>query len=580
MSGAADPGGAGFEELRRTVRRMEERLARVEALVVGGAAPAAAASVAALEPAPAAPPPFPADALRAVTYSGRLLLVFAGAYLLRALTEGGTLPGLVGAGVGFAYALLWLFAAHRAGRRGQALAAAFHGAATALIAYPLAWEAATRFQLVSTPWAAVAVGFVAAAALAVALRDDLKGLAWLASAGALVISALLIVRPDGVVAVGLLFVLLGAATLVCAARRAWPLLPWVTAAAADAAVFYVTTVALGPRTTVAPGAALAVQGALVVLYLGAFTRDLLVHGHPVRVFHVAQTVVVLAVGFRGALDVADATGTARLPLGLLSLAAAVAAYFAAFRLVPRSRRPQFFWFTTVAFVLVIVGSLRVLDRPALPWALLSVATSALGSRFGRVLVSLHGVAFAAAAALASGLLRGATAAWTALPTAAWPDLPASAWLSLAALASAAWLTARTDNPWWKEFAVLPRAVALALFSFASTGALLYPVATLLAGPAGPDRDPAALAVVRTGVLALATLLAAVVGRTARLRPAAWLVWPLLAAGPLKLVLEDLPRGRPSTLWISFLLYGSVLIVAPRLARSRAAAPAAPAEPAS
>lgn len=333
VSGAADQGGADLEALRRTVRRLEERLGRVEALVAGGAAPAAPASEAAPEPVPAGPPPFPPEALQAVTYSGRLLLVLAGASMLRALTEGGTLPGLVGAGVGLAYALLWIFAAHRAGRRGQGLAAAFHGAATALIAYPLAWEAAARFQLVSTPWAAVAVGFVAAAALAVALRDDLKGLAWLATVGALAASALLLVRPDGVVAVGLLFVLLGAATLFCAERRAWPLLPWVTAAAADVAVYYVTTVALGSRPTVAPGAALAVQGVLVVLYLGAFTRDFLARGQPVRAFHVAQTLLVLAVGFRGALDVADATGTARLPLGLLSLAAALAAYIAAFRLL-------------------------------------------------------------------------------------------------------------------------------------------------------------------------------------------------------------------------------------------------------
>jgi hypothetical protein len=40
---------------------------------------------------------------------------------------------------------------------------------------------------------------------------------------------------------------------------------------------------------------------------------------------------------------------------------------------------------------------------------------------------------------------------------------------------------------------------------------------------------------------------------------------VLAAGGLKLLVEDLPRSRPATLFIALALYGGALIVAPRLA---------------
>jgi hypothetical protein len=48
---------------------------------------------------------------------------------------------------------------------------------------------------------------------------------------------------------------------------------------------------------------------------------------------------------------------------------------------------------------------------------------------------------------------------------------------------------------------------------------------------------------------------------------------LVAAG-IKLLVEDLPDGRPSTLFLSLAVYGGVLILAPRL-RARRAGPAAP-----
>jgi hypothetical protein len=76
--------------------------------------------------------------------------------------------------------------------------------------------------------------------------------------------------------------------------------------------------------------------------------------------------------------------------------------------------------------------------------------------------------------------------------------------------------------------------------------------------------PAVLPTLRTAALAL---LAVGLGAAARRWPLpelAWLVYPVLALGGLKLLTEDLREGRPATLFLSLVLYGGALIAAPRL----------------
>ena len=58
---------------------------------------------------------------------------------------------------------------------------------------------------------------------------------------------------------------------------------------------------------------------------------------------------------------------------------------------------------------------------------------------------------------------------------------------------------------------------------------------------------------------------AALGRFTRLEQARWLVYPVLVAGGLKLLVEDLRVETPAGLVASFALYGSALIFAPGLA---------------
>ena len=65
---------------------------------------------------------------------------------------------------------------------------------------------------------------------------------------------------------------------------------------------------------------------------------------------------------------------------------------------------------------------------------------------------------------------------------------------------------------------------------------------------------------------MSAILLAWLGRRSRFEEATWLVYPLLVAGGLKLLLEDLRAGRAATLVVSLAFYGGALILAPRLAR--------------
>jgi hypothetical protein len=79
------------------------------------------------------------------------------------------------------------------------------------------------------------------------------------------------------------------------------------------------------------------------------------------------------------------------------------------------------------------------------------------------------------------------------------------------------------------------------------------------------------ATVRTVALAVIALMLAGVGRVPRLREAAWLVYPMLAVGGVKLLVEDVPTSSAATLFVALAVYGGALIAAPRLIRGQTAA---------
>jgi hypothetical protein len=135
---------------------------------------------------------------------------------------------------------------------------------------------------------------------------------------------------------------------------------------------------------------------------------------------------------------------------------------------------------------------------------------------------------------------------------------------LAAIAGS--MPVATHGRTWGRFSRVPRLVLLVVGLIGITGALID--LAFRAVPAGQSAafDRGLVALIRTAALAVAAVGLAWGGRWRRFVEARWLVYPVLVAGGLKLVAEDLRTGRPATLFASLALFGLALILAPRLLR--------------
>jgi hypothetical protein len=175
-----------------------------------------------------------------------------------------------------------------------------------------------------------------------------------------------------------------------------------------------------------------------------------------------------------------------------------------------------------------------------------------------------------AAASASGLLTAATAGLVGAAEAPWPPISAAGLIVLAA-AAVCWVIPAPMMAATSVIARVPRLLITILLVWAAGGCLIAVIAPALPAASGHP-DAGILATLRTSVLASAALALAWAGRSERFRESAWLLYPLLALGGLKLLVEDLPQSRPATLFIALAMYGGALIVAPRLSRAGLAAP--------
>jgi hypothetical protein len=92
--------------------------------------------------------------------------------------------------------------------------------------------------------------------------------------------------------------------------------------------------------------------------------------------------------------------------------------------------------------------------------------------------------------------------------------------------------------------------------------------THLVGP----QDLGGGSALRTLTISGAAVLLAALRRRRFAAPLGYAVYPLLAVAGLRIVLYDLRYGRPSTLFLTFAVYGAALIFAPRLLRSASAGP--------
>jgi len=510
------------------------------------------------------------DAGTALTFIGRTLVVLAGAYLLRALTDSGTLAPHLGVGIGIAYALTWVVMADRAGARSRRGSAAFHGLAFVLIGFPLLFEATLRFKFLTHEASAAALTALAAVALGVASRQRLRGLAWVTTLGALFTAIVLMTLTAHVGPYAILLVLLGVATLWMGYVLDWVSLRWPVALVTDLTVFVLTLRGISPRSLDSPAMALFVQVLLLALYLGSFASRTLFRGRDIIPFEIAQSIVAIVVGLGGAAFVTRWTGVGALPLGLATLVLGFGCYGVAIAFVERRqrRRRNFYFYAAVALVFTMAGfGLLLPPAPlALTWAGCALVAAAMGRSMTSLTMKSHAVAYAAGAAIAGPLFSHVLHGLGAPLDLPWPPAGLATVLVLAAILASAWLVLTADpGPSPTSLARTPGFLLLVLGAGGVMGlAVAWLAPPLLA--TRPAADAAGvIATLRTAVLVGATLALAWTAR-AWLVEAGWLVYPLLVVTGLKFVFEDFRVSRPVTLFAAFALYGVALILAPRLRR--------------
>lgn len=562
--------------------RIENEMARVRVAIAGLEARLAsleqAGGAAAAMPAPivdASENPSPEDtidsaaswALRAVSLAGRSLLVFAGAYLLRALTDTGMLPETAGVGLGLAYAGGWLLAASRTR---DALGASFHGATATLVAFPLVVEATLRFGLFSPGESAVVLALLTAGFGFAAWRHDQRPLAWMTTLASVIAGVVLAVRGDATGPFALHFVLLGIGTLWLGYDREWTLLRWPAALVANLFVLGLTARALSPDTGQSPWIALGVQLLLLSGYLISIAVRTIVRGRSVIPFEVAQTIAALGVGLGGAIAVTGALDMGTSVLGAASCLMGAATYGVAFAWIERrvSDVKNFLFYTSLALVLTMVGLNVLADGAtlAMSWTVLGAGAAILGARLSRLTLFSHAAAYLAGAAGASGLVTQASRALVGQTDAALGWLSASAAVVALVAGACALVKVDAERGGIALLRLIPRLALIVIFALGLAAAGVEGMAWA-SGFAGATVGMGVLATERTAVLSALVLAAAWATRWPRLAIGGALVYPVLILAGLRLIVEDLRHSSPSTLFVAFACYGAALIAAPRLKRA-------------
>jgi hypothetical protein len=565
------PAEEQLRELAGRVQRLEARVAALEARpLVRPTSPGPA-------PERLAPggevPPMPV----VLGLLGRTCLALAGALLVRTLTGSGALPKPAGVLLGLVYGLFWVAAAQRAGAAGRRASAGFHAVAALAIVFPLIGEAAGRFQALAPPAAAGALLVVTAALVAVAWRQALPGIAWVAVLACLGTGFALMALTSAISLFCGFFLFLAAVSLWLGDRPEGRGFRWPAAATADGAVLCMVFLATAPggsprlaQDLAAPRGLVLALG-LAAVYLGTFIVRALARPRSVGRFELLQAPAALVIGLGGALWVAHAAGSGLGLLGLAALVLGLACYGAAFTFVDKQAEgsSDFRFLVSLGLLLVLAGSPALLPARwlGLHFALLGMGAAALGRRFRSRSLPVHGALLLTAAALASGLLG---AVWLGFLGAAPGGVPAAALGVLAGLVLACGLLAGRPQGDPGSWALRLPGLALGALALAGLGAVLL----LALAPTGWEAPSSGnLAALRTAVLCLMAVAAGALGRWWPSGSMGFLVHPLLGATGLKLLLEDLPRGRPLTLSLAFSCFGAALLIAPRLRKAKGPDPA-------
>jgi hypothetical protein len=498
-----------------------------------------------------------------ITVLGKAVLGIAGAYLLRAMAESGSVPKVPVLLLAIAYAAGWMVWAVRA-RASSRFASVTYAVTSGMILAPLVWESTVRFQTLSPAFTAVVLAGYLVLTLALAAVHDLELVTWVATAASVMTAVGLLFATHDLVPLttALLAIALASEVSGCIGHRLTQrVLP---ALAVDFAIWQLVDVMTSGRV-MPEGYRASSASTLTMLCLGL----LAVYGGSIGVrgflrrqvttyFDIGQGVVAFGLGTFGALRATQ--GRIAPALGVLFLVLAAVCYWGALsRFVDepyaRNRRVSATW----AAGLLVAGSLLLFpaSMQLVFLCIAAVVAAFLYSNTGKFSLGLHASVYLVVATAVSsvpGYVMNALAG----------NVPAVPGWSIWAVAVAAGMSYIVGARHVEERIrrrVLWVVPAL-LVGFAVAAVAVSAIVGVAGGIGGLVASR--LSVVRTIVDCAVALALAFAGARWKRVELGWVAYAAVGFGTLKLLFEDLRFGNPASLVVSLLFYGGVLILLPRM----------------
>jgi len=556
------------EQLSERLRDLERRVAALEGQPEPAAPETPIADIPLVRPRPPATwRGFPPAEVPGVTVPvlGKAVLGIAGAYLLRAIAESGSIPKLPVLTVAIVYAALWMVWAVRTHDTSR-FASVTYGITSALVLSPLLWESTVRFQVLSPAFtAAVLVAFVVLA-MALAWKHDLQIIPWVATLAAVITAWALIIASHELVPLTVALLVMARATEVAACLGHRLSLRAVPAVAADFAVLlsvYLLASSEGVPEgyhPASPGALVSLSVALLVIYGGTIGIRSFGMRQPITLFEIGQGIVAFGLAAFGGMRATH--GSVATALGVLFLLLAAVCYWGTLlRFVEeahaRNRRVCATW----AAALLLAGSFLVfpvnLQVPFL--CLAAVAAVLVYTRTTKLSLGLHSSFYLAAATVVSPL---ASYVASALAGKVPPAPEWGVWIVVVsavlcyAIGSRGSMDQGKRRPLW----VVPAGIT----GFAAAGLVVVAIVWLAANRV--ELAASRLSVIRTIVNCALALALGFLGSYWKRIELGWVAYAAVAFGTLKLLFEDLRFGNAASLVVSLLFYGLILILLPRLTR--------------
>jgi len=503
----------------------------------------------------------------AVPVLGKAVLAIAGAYLLRAIAESPSIPKFPVLIVAILYAGFWIAWAART-HTANRFASAAYAITSALILSPLLWESTVRFQVLSATFTAVVLAAYVMVAIALAWRGDLQLIPWVATLASITTALALIIATHELVPLTIALLIVALATEAAACLGHLLSLRAIPALAADLAIVVLVSILASSDAVpegyrpAAPVTITLLCFLLLAIYAGSIGIRTFALRHRITIFEIAQAALAFALASFGVMRAThDAIGHA---LGISLLVLAAVCYWGALVSFARdadtrNRRCCATW----AAALLVAGSF-LLFSTSFQIRFLCLAATACAITYFRTRkfsLGLHASSYLAAAAAVSPLPVYAANALAGTV----PGMPDSRVLFVLATAAVCYVIGSRVSEAQSRCHLI-WTIPAAVVGFAAAAITVVASAPLLASVAKSGDFASTLSVIRTVVNCVLALALAYLGSRRNRIELRWVAYAAVAFGTLKLVFEDLRFGNAATLVVSFLFYGLVLILLPRLTR--------------